>query len=74
MELVESKILTLGVSDVPNKIHKKKRIQKKWIKKYGYAPIPDPNLYIFDGKIIGHPIIIKRLIKGINEKNSNISI
>lgn len=45
------------------KTHKKKRIDKKWRKRYGYKQVPKKELYITtDGKIIGHPKYIEALI------------
>lgn len=67
--LIESKACTIGISDVPMRRNKSKRIQKKWIKKYGYTLIPDPKLYFFDGKFIGHPLTIKKIIKAINKSS-----
>ena len=33
--------------------HKKRRIDKKWLKKYGYKNIPDDSkMYVFDGKLL----------------------
>lgn len=65
--LIESKVLVKGVSNIPVRRNKSKRIQKKWIKKYGYRDIPDPNLYFFNGKFIGHPITIRKIVKAIKE-------
>lgn len=59
--LVESKSLINGFSKTPKRRNKNKRIQKKWIKKYGYVPIPDPKIYFFDGKFIGHPLTISKI-------------
>lgn len=69
MQLVGSKVLTKGYSEIPKKRNKSKRIQKKWNKKYGYnsIPIPDTQLYFFDGKLIGHPVTIKKVLKVINK-------
>lgn len=61
MPLVESKLLTRGFSKTPKRINNNKRIQKKWIKKYGYVPIPDPNIYFLDGKFIGHPLTVRKI-------------
>lgn len=65
--LIESKAMVKGISDIPKRKNKSKRIQKKWIKKYGYLSIPDTNIYFFDGKFIGHPLIVKKIIKAINK-------
>lgn len=53
------------------KIHKKKRINKKWAKQYGfdyYSPIEDGKWYIFDGKIYVGPRTYERLCKRLNER------
>jgi hypothetical protein len=75
IEFIESKACTKGTIQVSKKINKSKRIQKKWNKKYGYdyIAIPNPDVYIFEGKCIGHPKTLKKIIKKIN-KSSNPSI
>lgn len=69
MPFIESKMCTKGTIRLPKRRSKSKRIQKKWNKKYGYnyIPIPDDQVYIFDGKCIGHPKTLKKIIKRINE-------
>lgn len=53
----------------PVRRHKKKRIAKKWLKRYGYRWPPDPNIYIVDGiggrGIIMHPAIFKKFEQAI---------
>ena len=46
---------------IPKKRHKKKRIQKKWIKKYGYTKHVDYRVLIMDNKIYCHSKTVKRL-------------
>ncbi len=47
---------------VQAKKHKKKRINKKWKKRYGTKEIPKNNILITnDGKIIAHPKIVERI-------------
>ena len=48
---------------IPKKRHRKKRIQKKWIKKYGYTKHIDYRVLIMDNKIYCHSKAIKRLQK-----------
>lgn len=49
--------------------HKKKRINKKWLKRYGMKEKPWSKLLITDsGMIIGHPKMIARLMEDINLK------
>lgn len=38
--------LTNGYSNEPARRHKKKRIQKKWLKRYGCKQLIDGNIYI----------------------------
>lgn len=63
MQVVESKNYTKGVSKEPLKKNKNRRIQKKWIKKYGFKSIPDPSIYVCDNMIFGHPQTIRKMIK-----------
>ena len=68
MYLIESPLFTY--SKTPARHHKKKRIQKKWLKKYGYKKIitPKDKIYTFGNKIIAHPEIIKLIkeqLKGV---------
>jgi hypothetical protein len=49
--------------------HKKKRINKKWLKRYGYTFMIDPNVYFLteEKKYVCHPkilAIIEATIKG----------
>lgn len=50
----------------PARKHKKKRIAKKWLKRYGYRLRPDPHVYICEGnRIIMHPAIFKKFERAI---------
>ncbi len=66
MELVENNILTIEHKEIKRK-HRQKRIQKKWIKKYGYnySNIPSPQVLIFQNKIFGHPETLKAIINKV---------
>lgn len=47
---------------VQAKKHKKKRVNKKWKKRYGMKEIPKNSVLITnDGKIIAHPEIVNRI-------------
>ena len=46
--------------------HKKKRINKKWLKRYGMKEVPWKTLVLFEGKIYGHPMTLKKLIESIS--------
>lgn len=41
--------------------HKKKRINKKWRKRYGVKEVPWNKLYVFEDKILAHPKMIERI-------------
>lgn len=48
----------------PVRYHRKKRIQKKWLKRYGrrYIEVPKPELLqIKNGVFVGHPETIAKL-------------
>jgi hypothetical protein len=59
-KLVEASSLVID-STIPKRHHKKKRIHKKWIKKYGYRMIPNPNIFIMGDTILAHPVIIGKI-------------
>ena len=48
--------------------HKKKRINKKWRKRYGFKVVPWKKVFITDGKIYGHPTIIALIKEEISRK------
>jgi hypothetical protein len=41
--------------------HKKKRIDKKWRKRYGYKRVPTSEIYVFENKIFAHSRTIDKL-------------
>lgn len=41
--------------------HKKKRINKKWLKRYGMKDIPWKKFLVTDGRIYGHPKMIEKI-------------
>lgn len=65
IEILEQSNFVKGYSKEPLKKHKNRRIQKKWIKKYGFKPIPDPQIYFINNKIMGHPETIRKMLKAI---------
>lgn len=50
--VIENRLL---VDKVQRRFHKKKRINKKWLKQYGYKEVPSKRMMIFDRKIFIHP-------------------
>lgn len=49
------------VDEVQRKAHRKKRINKKWAKKYGFTYAPKRDVFVTGEMIIGHPITINEL-------------
>lgn len=52
---------------VPRRYHKKKRIQKKWIKRYGYSKRIKYKFIIDKDRLYCHSKMLKRLEKEINK-------
>lgn len=67
LQVIENKYMISGHQKYPVRKSKSKRIQKKFNKKYGfrYRDIADKRVYISDGKLIGHPKTIKKLLEKI---------
>ena len=61
----------LMVDQVRAKRNKKKRIDKKWLKRYGYISKPKKEVYIINRKIYGHPEMIKLIKEAIKKENGN---
>ena len=55
MMLFPSEALVKGYKQ--RRTHKKKRINKKWRKRYGVIAIPDDQIYVIDKQIFCHPSI-----------------
>lgn len=55
---------------VQKRKHKKRRINKKWEKKYGYKLVPSKDVYVAKNPmmIIGYPTVIEKLIRVIPKK------
>lgn len=54
----------LDFKTVPVRKHKRYRVQKKWIKRFGtkVKSYPIKQVYIYGDKIIGHPVAIKNYL------------
>lgn len=51
---------------VPRRTHRKRRINKKWLKRYGYKSVPDDNrVVIFRNEIFATPKMCEKLIAKI---------
>lgn len=59
-QIIENNYL---IDRVRVRTHKKKRINKKWTKRYGYKGVPKKDVYIMGDKIIGHPDTINKMRK-----------
>lgn len=65
LRLVET---TTIIKLVRSRTHRKRRIDKKWLKKYGYKAVPDDSkIYIFDGCVYASPNTIKKIIEDIKK-------
>lgn len=57
--LIPTNVIT---KQVPIRPHKKKRINKKWLKRYGTKTVPDyGKIVVFDHYIFAQPETIKRI-------------
>lgn len=69
MEIVITECLT---KDIQRRTHKKRRINKKWLKRYGYKCVPDNNkMIVFNNKLFMTKGAYKKVKKGI--KNIDIN-
>ena len=64
VRIVLNPLLTDGYTNEPVRRHKRKRIQKKWIKRYGYKQKASPNIFFTaDGIAIMHPDMFRKFVK-----------
>lgn len=58
---------TNGITkSIPRRTHRKRRINKKWLKRYGYKRVPDDSrVVIFGNEIYATPKMCERLIAEI---------
>lgn len=57
---------TALTKSVPRRTHRKRRINKKWLKRYGYKSVPDDSrAVIFENNIFVTPKMCERLIAEI---------
>lgn len=58
------------VEFVQRKTHKKKRINKKWLRKYGHKAVPmKDKVIVAGGKIFAHPVMMKRIVAEVEKRN-----
>ena len=63
--LIETNAIT---KEVQRRTHRKKRINKKWLKRYGYKTVPDHGRVLMMGnQIFATPKTIRKLIEGVKD-------
>ena len=80
--IILNKNLTDGFTDEPARKHKRKRIQKKWLKRYGYKPKINENIYVTQDAayiagdrqvpvktIIIHPATFRKFVKAFGSED-----
>lgn len=69
MEIVITEWIT---KDIQKRKHKKRRINKKWLKKYGYKCVPDDDkMIVFNNKLFMTKGAYEKVKKGIKSINVN---
>ncbi len=69
MEIVITECLT---KDIQRRTHKKRRINKKWLKRYGYKCVPDNDkIIMFNNKLFMTKGAYKRVKRGIKVIDAN---
>lgn len=67
-QLIETTAIT---KQVQRRTHCKRRINKKWLKRYGYKTVQDDGKIIFfDGCILATPKTIKKIISAVKRKET----
>lgn len=72
MKLVESTLMVDSITVQARRNHQK-RINKKWLKRYGYRiiTIPKTDVYVMNDMIVGHPKIIRKMAELIGRQGGN---
>ena len=69
MEIIITELIT---KDIQKRKHKKRRINKKWLKKYGYKCVPDSDkMIVFNNKLFMTKGAYEKVKKGIKSINVN---
>lgn len=64
--LIETNVLT---KKVQARTHKKKRINKKWMKRYGFKEVPDyGRVVVANGCILAHPKTIEKIKDAVDKR------
>ena len=69
MEIIITECLT---KDIQRRTHKKRRINKKWLKRYGYKCVPDNDkMIVFNNKLFMTKGAYEKVKKGIKSIDVN---
>ena len=69
MEIIITEYLT---KDIQRRTHKKRRINKKWLKRYGYKCVPDNDkMIVFNNKLFMTKGAYEKVKKGIKSIDVN---
>lgn len=69
MEIVITECLT---KDIQRRTHKKRRINKKWLKRYGYKCVSDNDkMIVFNNKLFMTKEAYEKVKKGIKSIDAN---
>ena len=69
MEIIITECLT---KDIQRRTHKKRRINKKWLKRYGYKSVPDNDkMIVFNNKLFMTKGAYEKVKKGIKSIDVN---
>ena len=69
MEIIITEYLT---KDIQRRTHKKRRINKKWLKRYGYKCVPDNDkMIVFNNKLFMTKGACEKIKKGIKSIDVN---
>ena len=69
MEIIITKCLT---KEIKRRTHKKHRINKKWLKRYGYKCVPDNDkMIVFNNKLFMTKGAYEKVKKGIKSIDVN---
>ena len=60
------------ITKVQNRKHRKKRINKKWLKKYGFTA-KEITSFVFDDKVIIHPLVWEKMKESFKDYKPSVS-
>ena len=69
LQLIETNAIT---KEVQARTHRKRRINKKWLKRYGYKTVPDHGkILVFGDRLYATPRTIKKIIAMVRKGEAN---